>query len=244
MTFRTLAVAAFCLGALAAPVSAQPAAGDAREPGRISVVGQATIEVPPDFAAVQIGVTSRAPNAAAALADNSAAVARTIALAKSSGVEARDIATSAVSLQQAFKMVRTPAGGEQQPDGYQAQNVVTVRLGDMAKLGEFMRQAVEGGANRIDGVSFGLREPAKAEQEAGAAATRDAMQRAKAVAEAAGVALGPVERITTPPRTERPSPPYPVMRMAAAEGRGKAVPLEAGTVTFSAEVEVVWALRQ
>jgi hypothetical protein len=72
---------------------------------------------------------------------------------RAAGVDARDIATSAVSLAQAFKNVRTPTGGEQQPDGYQAQNVVTVRLADMAKLGEFMRQAVEGGANRIDGVS-------------------------------------------------------------------------------------------
>ncbi len=243
MTARPIAVLAVCLVGLATAVSAQPAA-DAREPGRISVVGEATIEVPPDFAAVQIGVTSRAATAAAALADNSAAVARAIALAKSAGVDARDIATSAVSLAQAFKNVRTPTGGEQQPDGYQAQNIVTVRLADMAKLGEFMRQAVEGGANRIDGVSFGLREPAKAEREAGAAATRDAIERGRAVAEAAGVALGSIERITAPPRIDRPAPSGPAMRLAASEGRSRAVPLEAGTVTVSAQVEVVWVLKQ
>jgi uncharacterized protein YggE len=242
VTARRLALLAFCLGGLATAVSAQPAA-DAREPGRISVVGEATIEVPPDFAAVQIGVTSRAATAAAALADNSAAVARTIALAKNSGVEARDIATSAVSLAQAFKNVRTPTGGEQQPDGYQVQNVVTVRLADMGKLGEFMRQAVEGGANRIDGVSFGLREPGKVEREAGAAATRDAIERGRAVAEAAGVALGPIERIASPPRIDRPAPSGPAMRLAASESRGRSVPLEAGTLTFSAQVEVVWVLK-
>lgn len=243
MTLRRLALSALCLLGLTSGAWAQGAAGGA-QPGHISVVGQATVEVPPDFAAVQIGVVSKAATAGAALADNSAAVARTVALAKTVGVEAKDIATSAVTLSQAFRNVRTPSGGEQQPDGYQAQNLVTVRFADMGRLGQFMQHAVEGGANRIDGVSFGLREPAKAEREAGAAATRDAVDRAKAVAEAAGVALGPIERITTPPRTERPASPYPVMRMAAAESRAKAVPIEAGTITFSAEVEVVWALKQ
>ena len=242
---RRLALAALAIAGLSGAASAQ-AAEQTREPGRISVVGQATLEVAPDFAAVQIGIVSKAPTAPAALADNSAAVARTIALAKGMGVEPREIATSAVTLSQAFKMVRNAGGGEQQPDGYQAQNLVTVRLADMAKLGEFMQGAVQGGANRIDGVSFGLKEPGRAEREAGAAATRDAVERAKAIAEAAGVALGPIERITTPARADRTAvpPPFPALRMAAADSRAKAVPIEAGTITVTADVEVVWALRQ
>lgn len=243
MTIARAASAALCLAILAGGARAQPQP-DAREPGRISVVGHGTVEVAPDFAAVQIGVVSKAASAAAALADNSGAVARTVALARGLGVEAREIATGAVSLQQAFRTVRTPGGAEQQPDGYQAQNLVTVRLADMGRLGEFMRQAVEGGANRIDGVSFGVREPGRAEREAGAAATRDAVERAKAVAEAAGVGLGAIERITTPPRAERPVVPYQALRMAAPDRSGKAVPIEAGTLSFSADVEMVWVLKQ
>ncbi|MFX4717785.1 SIMPL domain-containing protein, partial [Acinetobacter baumannii] len=80
----------------------------------------------------------------------------------------------------------TPSGSEQQSDGFQARNVVTVRFADTTKLGEFMQQAVEGGANRIDGVTFGLRDPGRAEREAAVAATRDALDRAKVMAEAAG----------------------------------------------------------
>lgn len=237
---------AFCAAMLAwaTVAAAQPAPTDMRETGRISVVGHATLELPPDYAAVQVGVVSKAATASAALADNSAAVGRTIALAKALGVEAREIGTSAVSLQQAFKTVRNPSGGEQQPDGYQAQNIVTVRLGEMGKLGEFMRQAVDGGANRIDGVSFGLKEPGRAEREAQSAATRDAIERARVVAEAAGIGLGPIERISVPARLERTFAPAPAMRMAAAEGRSRAVPIEAGTITISADVEIVWALKQ
>ena len=242
MTVRRLAFAALCLVSLGGAAAAQ--VPGAREPGRISVVGHAAVETPPDFASVQIGVVSKAAGAAAALADNSAAVAKVVALAKVIGVEAREIATSAVSLGQAFKTVRTPNGGEQQPDGYQAQNVVTVRLADMGKLGEFMRGAVEGGANRIDGVSFGLKDAGRAEREAGAAATRDAVERARIVAEAAGVALGPIERIAAPPRVERPAVPFAAMRMPAPVSPGRAVPIEAGTLTFSADVEVVWSIKQ
>jgi uncharacterized protein YggE len=226
------------------PAAAQPAGPAPSGTPRLTVVGRAAIDLPPDFATVQIGVAARGATASVALSDNSNAVARTIAIAKAMGVEPPDVATSAVSLSPAVKTVRGPGGGlDQQPDGYQASNVVTVRLADMARLGEFLRQAVESGANRIDGVSFGLRAPDVAERQAGAAATRDAMARAAAVAGAAGVVLGPLESIAIPPRGDGPSAPMATMRLSAS-APARAVPIEAGTITVSSEVEIVWALRQ
>ena len=202
--------------------------------------------MPPDYASVQVGVSTRASGAAAALSENSAGVAKLVALARDLGVAPRDVATSAVSLQQAFRQTRPPGGGvEQQPDGYQAQNVVTVRLADMAKLGDLLRRAVEGGANRIDGVVFGLADPARAEREAGAAAARDAVERARAIAEAAGASLGPIATIRSPAPTERPGMPYAAaMRAMPAPAPSRAVPIEAGLVSVAADVEITWRLRE
>ena len=222
-----------------------PAAAQDSTPGRITVIGHATIEAAPDFATVLIGVTTRAPTAAAALGQNSAAASRVIALAKREGVPAEDLGTGAVSLAQAFRNVRGPNGSDQQPDGYQANNTVTLRLADLAKLGEVVRQAVdEGGANRIDGISFGLKDAAVREREAAAAATREAQDRARAIVEAAGAKLGEVELIASPPRGERSIVPMRELRMAAAPAPApaRAVPIEAGTVSVSADVEITWRI--
>ena len=34
-----------------------------------------------------------------------------------------------------------------------------LRVGDMARLGDILRKALESGANRIDGITFGQRDP-------------------------------------------------------------------------------------
>ena len=234
---RTILAAALMLPSAA---FAQPAPG---EPGRISVIGRAILELPPDYASVQVGVSTRAAAAAAALSENSAAVAKLVGLAREMGVEPRHVATSAVSLQQAYRQARPPGGGsEQQPDGYAAQNVVTIRLADMTKLGDLLRRSVEGGANRIDGIAFGLVDPGRAEREAGAAAARDATERARAIAEAAGVSLGPIDTIRSPAAADRPAPPYGVAMRAMAAPPPRGVPIEAGLVTVSADVEITWRL--
>ena len=241
MTARLLLPLAL-LALAAGPACAQAPPAEA---GRLTVLGHATIEVVPDFAAVSLGVGTKAATAASALAENSTAVARTIALARGLGIESRDIGTGTISLAQTFRTVRVPAGTEQQPDGYAAQNVVTVKFADLGKLGEFLRQAVDGGANRIDGISFGLNDPGKADREANAAATRDALERAKTVADAANVGLGSVERILAPPRAERTAPMARELRaMAAPAPHGRAVPVEAGTLSVSADVEIVWRLKE
>ncbi len=130
---------------------------------------------PPDFASISIGVANKAATAAAALDLTSAAAAKIVAAARTFGIEARDLQTSYVSLQPAFRNVRDPNGqAEPRPDGYQASNSVTVRVRDLGRLGEFLRNVVDGGANRIGGVEFELAEPGRLEREATGAAVRDA----------------------------------------------------------------------
>ncbi|WP_287747025.1 SIMPL domain-containing protein [Methylobacterium sp.] len=218
--------------ALAAPVLAAPAAA---EEGRITVVGRASVEAVPDYATVEIAVESRGPTAAAALDQNSAAAQKVIAFAKEFDAE---VSTTAVVLQPVTRPVRD-ARGQEAPDGYRALNAVHIRLKALARLGELMRRSLDGGADRIGGVSFGLLDPARTEDEARAAAVRDAIRQARGLAEAAGVRLGAVERIVSPARTE--GAVY-ASRTLAAKARAPSVPLEAGTVTVEAAVEATWRI--
>ncbi|ACA19140.1 protein of unknown function DUF541 [Methylobacterium sp. 4-46] len=226
---RALAAAALAL-LLAGPAAAQ-------EAGRIRVIGRASTALPPDEVTVTIAVERRGPSAAAALDQNSEAARRLIDLAKEFGAE---VSTSAVTLQPLTRPAREPGGTVRDaPDGYLAVNAVQIRLAEPGRLGDLMRRTVDGGADRINGVSFGLRDPARAEDEARAAAVADAVRQAETLARAASLRLGRIEAIVSPPRSDAP---VPLGRAFAAKARGPAVPIEAGTVEVSAAVEVTWTI--
>lgn len=216
-------------------------ADDAACARQISVVGRATEARAPDFAEVTVGIEARAPNAAAALDAASKAVAGVSAQARALGVPAADIGTAAVSLQAATRSVARPGGGlTEEPDGYRASNLVSVRLADMDRLGDLLRQTLEAGANRIDGVSFGLRDPDTLDAALQVAAARNARSRAAALAEALGVKLGPL--CTLGPTG---GAPYPLANRALATpmaAKGRRVPIEAGTIQMSSEVAATFAV--
>jgi uncharacterized protein len=189
-------------------------------------------------------VESRGATPAAALAAASQAAKGIVATAKEMGVAEADIGTSAVTLQPRIKNVRLPDGtmGERE-DGYTASNRVRVRLAEMGKLGDLMRRTLDSGANRIQGISFGLRDPAAADAAVQVAAVKDAKAQAERIAEATGVKLGSVISIDSPPRTESPRPmPYGLAMKAAAPRGRTAVPVEAGSIETSAEVDAVFAI--
>jgi uncharacterized protein len=225
-----------------AGAAAVPARADDPACGRhIGVVGRAAEVRAPDFAEVTIGVEVRGATAAAALDAASKAVAGVSAQARALGVPPAEIGTAAVTLQAGTRSVARPGGGvTEEPDGYRAGNLVSVRLADMDRLGDLLRQALDAGANRIDGVSFGLRDPDRAEAALQVAATRDARTRAEALADAVGARLGPLCTLSA---TGAAPPPMAARALAAPmAAKGRRVPIEAGTIPMSAEVAATFAV--
>ena len=234
--------AALLAGALALGCGAATAA-EAPCASRITVVGHASGTQAPDFAEVSVGIEVKGASAAAALDAASKAVAGVSALAREANVPAADIGTAAVTLRPATRTVGRPGGGmTEEADGYAASNVVRLRLSDMARLGDLMARMVQGGANRIDGITFGLRDPDGVTAKLQVAATRDARDRAAALAEAAGAKLGPLCTLSV--LGAEPSPFAPGMRMLTASApKARPVPVEAGAIESSASVTAVYALE-
>lgn len=236
MSFRPLSIVALVAVALQ---GAPTLAAD----GRIHVLGRAIVEVVPDHATISVGVETRAGTATGALDSNSAAIRKVLDFARNAGVDAKDLRTSSVSLFPNTKQVRDPAGGyRQEPDGYRASNTVQVRLKDLGGLGRFMRDVVDQGANRVNGVSFGLTDPDRVADEARAAAVQDAVRRAERLADAAKVKLGPILQIASPPRIELRPTPDGEADLPARKAMS-AVPIEVGTIQVSAEVDITWSLQ-
>lgn len=148
----------------------------------LSAMGEA--ETVPDEAGIEVGVESYAVTAQAA----SAAVAKkgeAIAAALSAyGVEAKDLQTRNLSVNRVdygkFK-------GQ-----FQANNVLAVRLRNVAKAGEAVAAATDAGANVLSGPSLRIADPETANRGAYIAAYRAARTRAEAYAEAAGMKISRV----------------------------------------------------
>jgi uncharacterized protein YggE len=219
----------------AGPYAAQ--AQSAEAPRQISVSGTGRVDLAPDMATVRIGVTHQDEDAAAALQQTSDAVAAMLARLTELGIAARDVQTAGLSLNPVWRD-RPDQQGQPMPWGFEASNVVSLRLRDIAALGEVLDALVADGANRLDGVSFGLQDPEASMDEARRLAVADARRKATLFAEAAGVALGQVIDLTeTGMATPRPQ----MMEMAAM--RADSVPVAAGEVGITASVQMTFALE-
>jgi uncharacterized protein YggE len=144
----------------------------------------------PDMAIIQAGVTTQAPTAAAALAQNNAQMVRVAAALRAAGVAERDIQTANISLQPQYRDRKS--GEPQEIFAYQASNNLTVRFRDVARAGGIIDILVREGANTLSGPELVNSQPMEALNEARIDAVTKARARAELYARAAGLH---VERI-------------------------------------------------
>lgn len=202
-------------------------------PGRITVTAEGRVDAVPDMATVSLGVVTRDDTAAGALGANSAAVAQVLDTLAAAGIAPRDLQTTGLAVNPDWDHSQ---GGEGRIRGYVAMNQVTARVRDIATLGPVLDAAVQDGANTLNGLSFGLADPAPLLQEARARAVAEARARAEVLARAAGVDLGRVLSITEGGSgTDMPMPAYRAVAM-------EAVPVAEGEVATVVSVTIVWEI--
>lgn len=236
--FRGAMVVAAVLCLLGA-AQAQEAAGPAG-PGRLTVVGEGRAQAVPDMATIRVGVTAEAATAAEALEETSIAAGELLTLLSEMGIAPEDVQTTALSLQPLWRDRASGGlggGGTRAIVGYRADNGVRLRVRAMPDLGAMLDDIVANGANRFDGLSFGLQDPAPVQDAARRAAVADARRKAALYAEAAGVALGRVLSITEPGAADRVAGPEMAMALSRAD-----VPVAAGALEMRAKVTVVYEI--
>lgn len=198
--------------------------------------------VAPDLATITLGVTTEAPTAQAAMQRNAVSMTTVMAALRRQGIAERDVQTSGLNLnpQQVY--------AENQPPritGYQASNTVTVTVNDLARLGPTVDAVVAGGSNQINGVGFGLKDPARAED----AARREAVQalRAKAdlYAQASGHRVRRLVSLSEGTSFSSPPPPMPYARMAAMSQEADAkTSVSAGELRVRVDVSATYELER
>jgi uncharacterized protein YggE len=205
----------------------------------ITVSGSGEARGAPDQVQLSAGVTTAAPTAAAALAENAQTMTTVFDTLKRLGVPERAIQTTNFSVSPQYPPYNANNGGVQKIVGYQISNQVSVTLDDTKKLGRALDALVTAGANQINSVSFSIKDADALEAKAQADAVGNARTRAETYAKAAGVNLGGVVSISEG-ATEAPRPMY---RMAAGLAAAPVTPTAAGEQSVTANVTVVFEIR-
>ncbi|MDK4724921.1 SIMPL domain-containing protein [Rhizobium phaseoli] len=231
---------------LALPLAAAaPAVAQEAKPREavISVTGDGESSVAPDMAIVTLSVVKQAKTAREALDENNKAMNDVLDALKSGGIAERDLQTSGFSIQPQYNYPQPVDGQQQQPQliGYQTINAVTVRLRDLAKLGQVIDQSVTLGINQGGDIQFTNDKPEAAIEEARKDAVAEAVKKAKTLSEAAGVKLGRIIEINENEPRPLPQPAYRATMMKEADA---AVPVQAGETTYNVSVTVTFAIEQ
>jgi uncharacterized protein YggE len=209
----------------------------------VAVVGEASEDVAPDRATLRFGVVTERPTAAAAAADNAAAIKTILDELKTMGVADADMQTEQVSLAPMQTEERDAKGKTKTTTTYRAGNRLAVQIKPVEKASDIVGRVLEKGANTLDGVEYdngGLEEK---RDELRAKAVKDAERRSRIYAEAAGLRLARVIEIR--PLDYR----MPVARtydaeVAAAPNAKMSVPLRPGMQNVTERVSIIWALSR
>jgi uncharacterized protein YggE len=229
----------FCLAALfCAFLFCLPAAlaADAARGNTISLAGSAARDVEPDIAYITLGVAARNSKVEAACAENAAKMNGIVKNLTGYGIEKKDVQTANFSVYPVY------AREENRGDriiAYEAENILTICVRDLNDVGKVIDSALAAGANRLDSVRFSASNEADLRKELLGAAVRDGLEKAAIVAQSAGRRVGAlleanVGNLNTQTRAAK---------MYDAAANFEQSPVFAGTITITANVNLVFALE-
>jgi uncharacterized protein YggE len=224
---------ALAAGSAAAAADAPPEAASAHTRLVLSAYGEA--KVVPDMATVSLGVVSEAASAAEALGQNRAQTAALFAALRKAGVQDKDIRTTGLNLQPEYTYRQNEAPLLR---GYEASNQLSVVVNDLGRLGAALDAAVAAGGARVNSVNLTLRDRQTAEDEARVAAVKALQAKAKLYAQATGLRIVRLERLSE----GGPAPEIGPRPVAFAGAMKSAELISPGELTVQVEVGGVYEL--
>jgi uncharacterized protein len=238
--FLALILAATAMPLAAQPVEPYPMPAPHVRGTVLDIVARGETRRTPDVANISAGVVSQAADAAGAIRDNAARMARVLAALKRAGIADRDVQTTNLALSPQYRYAQN------EPPvitGYQASNNVTVRFRDISKAGAILDALVATGANQINGPDLMIDDPAAATDEARLDAMAKAKARAELYARAAGLR---VKRILSISEASEIGRPIPIMMRAdaAAPAPYAESKVMAGEQTVGVTLSVRYELEQ
>ena len=209
-------------------------------PPALNLSAYGEVKTAPDMATISFGVVTEATTAAEAMRLNATRMTQVMAALRRAGIAERDVQTSGLNLSAQYDYVQNEPPRLR---GYQANNRVTVIINDLDAVGTTADAVVAAGVNQIDGISFGLKDPTTAENQARQLAVRNLQAKASLYAQALGVGLGGIRSLSEGGGySPQPVPMYAVR--AESMDSGSSTPVAAGQLTVRIDITGVYDLMR
>jgi uncharacterized protein YggE len=195
----------------------------------------------PDVMGLEAGVVTTGRTAKEALAANATQANRLLAAVRANGVEPRDVQTSQLTVSPQFARVNGTQEDEEgfrRITGYVARNSLALRLRDLGKAPDIINALFEAGANEVHGPSFSLSDPAPALRDARRAAVAQARLEGDTYAEALGMRIARVLRVSERQSFDREQEDYVVV----TGSRIPSTPIEPGEISTRVKVWIDYAM--
>jgi hypothetical protein len=231
-----LIVSFFIVALVIAGLSLPPAQGaETKSRPTISVDAEGKVMATPDLARLTLEVETQADTAAAAAQENAQQAARVLSALKKVLAPEDKIRTLGYRLMpvRAYKSKSSPP----EIKAYRAVNRLEVKVMDVARLGTVIDTSLKNGVSQVKGPFWGHSRIEELQRQAAVNALERARRLAEALAQAAGLKIKGVDKISTGIRFIAPRAAGESYRMAKA---ASPTPIEVGEEEIRAQIQAVF----
>lgn len=239
---RYLLITAALMAATVQPLCANKSNGNSHQVPKLSLNAEASLKKPADQLRMRIGVVTTGETAEQALQDNSKKMEAVIKALNEAGLASGDYETGHFSITPTYTPYPKDATPSWRPsiNGYEVRNTLLIHSADIGAAGKLIDVSNQAGANTIDDIHFALSDPRIYSDEAVSLALANAVHDAKVIAKEADVTLVQILSINVDHSSAAPMPV--TMYMAKGAGFENSPPIEAGDVTLTARVSIVYEI--
>jgi len=204
----------------------------------ISVTGSGAASAKAEEATIILGVQTQGKDASEAISQNAELMTNVVDGIKSLGLTDENLTTVSYDVYPIYSTVNYTL-----IVGYQTVNMISVKVTDMKLIGRVIDVAADNGANRIQGVSFGLslEKQKELETQAYLAALGDAENKALLIAERLEVTITGVLSVTE--NVYQPYQPYYNYNVRYDSAVAASTPIIEGKLSVSVTVYIVYTFE-
>jgi len=204
----------------------------------MTVQGKGEVKIPPDRAAISIGVQLRNNTLSSVREEADQKSADIIAYLGNQGINSTDIKTSYVTLQPYYNY-QPVDDGDPSPDYYIATKSLTFILRNLSRFDDVMQGLYDLGVNSVNGIEFQINNEEEQKIIAKRRAVNNAQDAANAMAEELGINLGRVYSVNDQTASGgNPVPYYTNGDFATADDSSTGPSVAGGVVIVEASVAV------
>jgi len=205
----------------------------------LSVVGEGKVDVVPDTAVVEVGVTiNNAETARDAQGQLDKSNTQIINALKKIGIAKADIKTTNISVYPNYSY----DGSVSNIIGYNGNATLSIRIRNIEMAPKVVDRATQAGANEVRGPNFTIDEPDRYREEARNLAIENAKEQAEKLAASLGIKLGKISNIVESTTNQGPIY-YDMATKSEGMGGGGAPVYEPGNQTITSVVTLYFEKR-